>query len=85
MCKVVVLLHKSNLLPFCRSRFLSRRRCLRSVIVGEETAMNYVAGENKHLWRDLKESSIKLLVSFKKMQTDRLCYKTVSSQKLRFN
>ena len=28
--------------------------------------MNYVAGENKHLWRDLKESSIKLLVSFKK-------------------
>ena len=65
MCKVVVLLHKSNLLPFCRSRFLSRRPCLRSVIVGEETAMNYVAGENKHLWRDLKESSIKLLVSFK--------------------
>ena len=47
--------------------------------------MNYVAGENKHLRRDLKESSIKLLVSLKKMQTDRLCYKTVSSQKLRFN
>ena len=47
--------------------------------------MNYVAGENTHLRRDLKESSIKLLVSFKKMQTDRLCYKTVSSQKLRFN
>ena len=63
MCKVVVLLHKSNLLPFCRSRFLSRRRCLRSVIVGEETAMNYFAGENKHLWNYLKESLIKPLVS----------------------
>ena len=85
MCKVVVLLNKSNLLPFCRSRFRSRRRCLSSVILEEETAINYVAGENKHLWRDLKESLIKLLVSLKKMQTDRLCYKTVSSQKLRFN
>ena len=63
MCKVVVLLNKSNLLPFYRSRFRSRRRCLSSVIVEEETAINYVAGENKHLWNYLKESLIKPLVS----------------------
>ena len=64
--KVVVLLNKSKLLPFCRFRCRRRRRCLSSLIVEEETAINYVAGENKHLCRYLKESLIKPSVSLKK-------------------
>ena len=50
------------------------------LLVEKETAINYVVGERKkkHLRRDLK-SLIKPLDSLK-MQTDRLCYKTVCSQ-----
>ena len=70
---------------FLRSCCRPRLWILKSLKVEEETAINYVAGEKKQLRRYLKESLIKPLVSLKKMETDRLCYKTVYLQKLKFN